>query len=79
MLCHVPGGARCVVSVLQYSLVGPGVKRLYALDTPIKKYEYLINIRFNSFRLCYVLWDFGVQMLSTFDPKEISLADVQES
>lgn len=32
--CHVPGGGARCGSLLQILSVGPGVKRLYALDTP---------------------------------------------
>ena len=47
--CHVPGGGARCGSLLQILSVGPGVKRLYALDTPpIKKYEYFDQTRFSS-------------------------------
>jgi hypothetical protein len=46
---NVPGGARCGVCVTTtiLSAVGPGVKRLYALDTPQSKknVNLLIEIR----------------------------------
>jgi hypothetical protein len=44
---NVPGGARCGVCVTILSAVGPGVKRLYALDTPQSKknVNLLIEIR----------------------------------
>ena len=52
--CHVSGGgARCGSLLLQILSVGPGVKRLYALDTPpIKKMNILIERRFSSLWIC---------------------------
>ena len=75
---NVPGGARCGVCVTTtiLSAVGPGVKRLYALDTPQSKknVNLLIEIIFWLNRdvhrrsdLCSVsVWDIHASRFSSY-------------